>query len=97
MKDEFNRNMGTRKAIYIPFPQAIPPPAYVIDEHNCRYLTQGKCKICQAVCERGAIEYDRTSYVETIEVGAIIVATGFQPYDPPGAYLSTGTVDFLMS
>ncbi len=83
VKDEFNRNMGTRKAIYIPFPQAIPP-AYVIDEHNCRYLTQGKCKICQAVCERGAIEYDRTSYVETIEVGAIIVATGFQPYDPRG-------------
>lgn len=83
VEDEFNRNMGTRKAIYIPFPQAIPP-AYVIDEKNCRYFTQGKCKVCEKVCERGAIEYDQTSYTETIEVGAIIVATGFQPYDARG-------------
>jgi len=83
VNDEFNRNMGTRKAIYIPFPQAIPP-AYVIDDENCRYLTQGKCKICQAVCQRGAIEFDQTDQTETIEVGAIIVATGFEPYDPRG-------------
>ena len=83
IRDEFNRNMGTRKAIYIPFPQAIPP-TYVIDEQNCRYLTQGKCKICQVVCERGAVEFDQTPRVETIEVGAIIVATGFEVYDPRG-------------
>ncbi|MEW6105665.1 MAG: CoB--CoM heterodisulfide reductase iron-sulfur subunit A family protein [Bacillota bacterium] len=78
--DEFNRDMGERKAIYIPFPQAIPP-AYVIDAEHCRYLTQGKCRVCEKVCERGAVVFDQTDRVETIEVGAIVVATGFQPYD----------------
>lgn len=78
--DEFNRNMGERKAIYIPFPQAIPP-AYVIDAEHCRYLTQGKCRVCEKVCERGAVAFGQTDRVETVEVGAIVVATGFEPYD----------------
>jgi len=78
--DEFNRGMGERKAIYIPFPQAIPP-VYVIDVEHCRYLTEGKCRVCDKVCERGAIALDQTDRVETIEVGAIVVAAGFEPYD----------------
>jgi len=76
--NEFDLGMGTRSAIYIPFPQAIPSK-YTIDVEHCI-----KCGICAAttVCEPQAIVFDQEDELVNIEVGTIIVATGYQPIDP---------------
>ncbi|MFQ5866921.1 MAG: 4Fe-4S binding protein [bacterium] len=77
---EFDQGLGMRKAIYVPFPQAVPNIP-VIDRKNCRYFTTGKCKVCQKMCPAEAIDYEQQD--ETIEekFGAIIVATGFTLFD----------------
>ncbi len=73
---EFDLGLGKRKAIYTPFPQAVPPKP-VIDAQNCRFLKDGKCGVCKKVCEVGAIDFEQTdSFVEET-VGAIVVATGY--------------------
>jgi len=73
---EFDRNMGTRKAIYIPFPQAVPKKP-VIDSKNCIYFNTGKCRLCEKQCPTGAIDYDQKETFLKENVGVIIVATGF--------------------
>jgi heterodisulfide reductase subunit A len=73
---EFNERLGTRTAIYVPFPQAVPNKP-VIDRINCTYYTKGKCKICEKVCPTGAIRFDQEDKIEEVEVGAIVLATGF--------------------
>ncbi|HHV61585.1 MAG TPA: CoB--CoM heterodisulfide reductase iron-sulfur subunit A family protein [Firmicutes bacterium] len=79
--DEFNRGYSERKAIYIPFPQAIPA-SYVIDPNYCRYFTRGgKCRVCEKICERGAVDFSQREEIVTLDVGAIVIATGFEPYD----------------
>ncbi|TFG00069.1 MAG: CoB--CoM heterodisulfide reductase iron-sulfur subunit A family protein [Promethearchaeota archaeon] len=78
--NDFDLGMGTRKAVYIPFPQAIPGE-YTIDMDACI-----KCGICARpeVCEPDAIRYDdKPEYLE-VDVGTIIVATGWDLYDPSG-------------
>ena len=76
--NEFNMNLNTRPAIYIPFAQAIPNVA-VIDPEQCIKLKTGKCGICQKFCGVGAIDYEqKDSFVER-QYGAIVVATGFKP------------------
>ncbi|MHA1264746.1 MAG: FAD-dependent oxidoreductase [Candidatus Helarchaeota archaeon] len=79
--DEFNMGLQTRTAIYIPFPQAVPP-VYLIDPENCLYLTKGKCGTCQKRCDVGAINYEMKPEYRTINVGAIVVVTGFEQLDP---------------
>ncbi len=80
--DEFNLGLGRRKPIYIPFPQAVPLVA-VIDPETCIMFKSGKCKqTCLEACERGAIDFHQEERVEQIEVGAVILATGFQTFDP---------------
>ena len=76
---EFDRGLSTRKAIYIPFPQAVPS-AYVIDEEHCT-----KCGLCVKVCPTKAINLDEKEEVIEEEIGAIIVATGYDLY--PGEKL----------
>ena len=73
---EFNESLGKRTAIYTPFPQAVPNKP-VIDRANCRYYQTGKCKVCQKVCPTGAITFDEEDELITEEVGAIVIATGF--------------------
>jgi heterodisulfide reductase subunit A2 len=73
---EFNAGLGMRTAIYVPFPQAVPNKP-VIDKLNCTYYTKGKCKICEKVCPTGAIRYDQPDEIMEVEVGAIVLATGF--------------------
>ena len=87
MKDridsEFNECMGQRSAIYIPFPQAVPLK-YTVDSENCIFLTRGKCgknPACQAVCETKAIDFAMKDEEIQLEVGTIIVATGFDSFD----------------
>jgi heterodisulfide reductase subunit A len=77
---EFDFHMGTRTAIYVPFPQAVPARP-VIDKNACIKLTKGKCGICAKKCQAGAIRYDDQDEVVTESVGAIVVATGYKPYD----------------
>jgi len=73
---DFNEGMGTRKAIFVPFPQAVPLRA-LIDKENCI-----NCKACAKACASGAINYDmQTSYTD-LNVGVIIGAVGFKTYDP---------------
>ncbi len=74
---EFNRDLAKRGAIYTPFPQAVPNKP-VIDKENCIYYKIGKCKLCEKVCEPGAILFDQEDEIVEIEVGAIIAATGFE-------------------
>ena len=80
--DEFNQGLGKRKPIYIPFPQAVPQ-VVVIDPETCIEFKSGKCKkTCIEACgERGAIDLNQREQIETIEVGAIILATGFKVFD----------------
>jgi heterodisulfide reductase subunit A len=79
--NEFDMNLSIRKAIYIPFAQAVPRVA-TIDEKNCVYLRKGKCKICEKVCQAKAIDYEMKPKEIELNVGAIIVATGFDVYMP---------------
>jgi heterodisulfide reductase subunit A len=69
-----------RKAIYIPFPQAVPQKP-VIDRESCTYFIKGKCKLCQKVCEQKAIDYEQQDTFSTVKVGAVIVATGYNLMD----------------
>jgi heterodisulfide reductase subunit A len=73
---EFNEGLGLRTAIYTPFPQAVPNKP-VIDKNNCRYYQTGKCKVCEKMCPTGAIQFDREDELITEEIGAIVLATGF--------------------
>ncbi|HPA06120.1 MAG TPA: CoB--CoM heterodisulfide reductase iron-sulfur subunit A family protein, partial [Candidatus Hydrogenedentes bacterium] len=76
---EFDRGLGKRKAIYTPFPQAVPNLP-VIDREHCLHYQKGKCGICSKVCEAGAVDYDLGPRTEEVEVGAIVVATGYDLY-----------------
>jgi len=79
---EFDAGVAMRSAAYIPFPQAVPLKA-VIDEKTCLYLSRGKCgRKCEKACERGAIDFEMKEELVDLQVGAIIVATGFDPFDP---------------
>ncbi len=77
---EFERGIGTRKAIYSPFPQAVPNKP-VIDREHCLKYTKGTCGICQKVCEVDAIDFDQQAEIVEEKVGAIVVATGYELYD----------------
>ncbi len=80
--DEFNEGLGMRKPVYIPFPQATPQVA-CIDPNSCIQLKTGKCKMtCAAACPKDCIDFEMTETFEEVEVGAIILATGFKLFDP---------------
>lgn len=78
--NEFDANLGSRKAIYIPFPQAVPKIA-TIDMEYCM-----KCHLCEKVCEFEAIDWNQKEEPIEVDVGTIIVTTGYDPYDPEGKY-----------
>lgn len=76
--NEFNLGMDNRRAIYIPFAQAVPKVA-TIDPDYCTMLKTGKCGVCSKVCTAGAIDYKaKDEYIQE-KYGAIVVATGFNP------------------
>jgi heterodisulfide reductase subunit A len=79
--DDYNAGMSKRKAIYIPFAQAIPRVA-TIDVANCIYLTKGKCGNCKKVCGVEAVDYEAKDEEIELNVGSVVIATGFKPFDP---------------
>jgi heterodisulfide reductase subunit A len=79
--DEYNAGMSKRKSIYIPFAQAIPRIA-TIDAAHCLYLTKGKCGVCKKVCGPKAVDYEQKDKEIELNVGSVILATGFKPFDP---------------
>ncbi|MBC8313182.1 MAG: CoB--CoM heterodisulfide reductase iron-sulfur subunit A family protein [Candidatus Cloacimonetes bacterium] len=74
--DEFNVELTTRPAIYVPFPQAVPNIP-VIDKENCLFFQKDACRICEKVCGPKAIRFDQEDEFIEEEVGAIVVATGY--------------------
>ena len=81
VQDEFNMGFSWRKAIYIPFPQAVPS-AYVLDEDACLGLTPLACGECLKACQAEAINLNEAPEEIELEVDTIIVAIGFEPYCP---------------
>lgn len=73
---EFEENLASRKAIYKPFPQAVPNLP-VLDKSSCRLFVKGKCGVCQKVCPAGAIDYEQQDQLITEKFGAIILASGY--------------------
>lgn len=78
---EFDLGLGKRKAVYTPFKGAVPA-AYVIDKASCLYFKNGSCTTCRDACPKGAIAYEQKDQKLTLEVGAIILATGYDQLDP---------------
>jgi len=80
--DVFEVGMGKRKAIYRPFPQAVPKYP-VLDTEHCTYFLKGKCKACQIFCptEPNSIDFEQEDEILNIEVGNIILATGYELFD----------------
>lgn len=79
--DEYQQGFSSRKAIYIPFPQAVPS-SYVLDMDNCLGTNPIACGKCADACEKECIDYDTEDEIIDLEVGSVIVATGMEPYDP---------------
>ncbi|UCH88587.1 MAG: CoB--CoM heterodisulfide reductase iron-sulfur subunit A family protein [Thermoplasmata archaeon] len=73
--DEYNRGFKTRKAIFVKYPQAVPP-THTIDQENCI-----GCGICETQCEADAIVYPQEQETRELEVGSIIISPGFEEFD----------------
>jgi len=73
---EFDMGLGMRKAIYMPMPQAVPR-CMTVDKDNCI-----ECKLCTKMCRAGAVDFQQQARDIDLNVGAIIIATGFNQYDP---------------
>lgn len=80
LPNEFDLGLSQRKAIYRYSPQA-DPNAPVIDAPNCRYLTMEKCRACEKICPTGAINFEDKEELINLNVGAIILAVGFEQLD----------------
>jgi heterodisulfide reductase subunit A len=78
--DRFNQEISQNKAIHIYFPQAIPLKPYI--DESCLYLKEKKCRICEAICKNNAIDLNQKGEKVEIKVGAVILAPGFEPFDP---------------
>ena len=79
---EFDCGISTRKAIYMPFPQAVPN-VYLIDESSCAWVESGgkRCGACAKKCPKDCIDLDQKDETIEVDVGAIILATGYDVFD----------------
>jgi len=78
--DQFNQEISDNKAVHIYFAQAIPLIAYI--DESCLYLKEKKCRICENVCKAHAIDLRQRPEKMEIKVGAIVLAAGYDTYDP---------------
>jgi len=79
--DEFNMGLSSRKAIYSPFPQAVPS-AYAVNVDECLGHNPAVCAKCVEVCDKQCINFHMSDEEIHEKVGSIVVATGLSPYDP---------------
>jgi len=77
---DYEMGLGTRKAIYLPYPHPLPSK-YLIDKETCLHFKDKSCHACKDACPENAIVYDQKSTEVKLEANEIIVATGFKPYD----------------
>jgi heterodisulfide reductase subunit A len=95
--DLYNEGIAKRKAIYVPYSQAVPLK-YAIDASQCIFLTKGKCGACEQNCPAGAINFKDTEKTVSINVGSVILATGFDSYDPSSLdYFNYATCDDVVT
>lgn len=80
--DEFNAGLGLRPAVYVPFPQAVPNKPVIDREYCTWFLKGGKCGLCKKICPAGAIDFEKGDEIITVDVGAIVAATGFDIKHP---------------
>jgi len=76
----FEAGLGYRKAVYTPFAQAVPKFP-VMDKENCTYFLKGTCKACEKFCPTGAIDFTQEDKLVNVDVGNIILATGYDLFD----------------
>jgi heterodisulfide reductase subunit A len=94
---EFDFGISKRKVIYTPFPQAVPNIP-VIDRERCTYFIKGKCRACEKFCEAQAIDFEQTEKIIDLDVGCIIVTTGFDSFDPtPMSQFGYGRYDNVIT
>ncbi len=79
----YNMGLDKRKAAYIQYGQAVPLK-YAIDPEACIYLTRGKCRACEKFCPTGAINFEDKEEMVQLQVGSMILAPGYRPFDPSG-------------
>jgi len=79
--DEYQKGLGSRKAIFIPFPQAVPS-AYIVNAHECMGQNPIACGKCIEACEKDCIDFAMQDEIIDVKIGTIIVATGMDVYDP---------------
>lgn len=95
--DDFNQGLSQRKAIYTQFAQAVPNIP-VIDKEHCAYFLKGTCRACEKFCEAGAIDFEQVDQTVEVEVGNIIITTGFNSFDPtPIAQYGYGRLDNVLT
>jgi len=83
VSDEFQMGLSQRAAIYRPFPQALPA-TFTVDPAHCLEVKEGSCEDgppCALACPEGAVDFGQQENEVTLDVGAIIVATGYDPFD----------------
>jgi heterodisulfide reductase subunit A len=78
--DPFNQEISNNKAVHVYFSQAIPLISYI--DESCLFLKEQKCDICRGVCQNDAIDFNQTEEKVEINVGAIILSYGIEPFDP---------------
>jgi len=78
--DPYNQEISLNKAVHVYFSQAIPLITYI--DESCLYLKEKKCRICEAVCKNDAIDLNQVPERKVIDVGAIILSPGLEPFDP---------------
>ena len=81
VRNEYNEGLDERKAIYIPYPGSLPHVA-VIDKERCLHLQGKECNACKDACPFGSIHYEETDQIRELNPGAIVLATGFDVFDP---------------
>ncbi len=83
--NEYNEGLDKRKAAHVQYAQAVPLK-YTIDSEKCLFFQKGKCKACSKFCPTGAVNYDQVETTREIQVGSVIIAAGFKPYEPSDYY-----------
>jgi heterodisulfide reductase subunit A len=81
VKNEYNEALDNRKAIYVPYAGALPNVA-VIDKERCLHWQAEGCSACKEVCPFGSIDFEDKDKVQELRVGAVVLATGFDIFDP---------------